>query len=187
MNDERKSEGMEVEYVLGMEEVLAFNLYVHRHAPALRRRTWTARLTVPAICLGAWVMLAGFVQEPGPVIVLGVFLGVIALAFFLAFPSRARHAVVRLVQRLYSETNSRGAFGRRRMTITPDTVTEAGELTVTTKKWAAVDKIVEDQRHVYFYVSALSAFILPKSAFPNEDAFRAFLETAERYHREAPN
>ncbi len=85
------------------------------------------------------------------------------------------------------EGQNRRLFARRRLTITPETITEATEISVTTMRWVAVEKIAVDQRHAYFYISAASAFILPTAAFATEADFNEFVQTARRYQRDAPN
>ncbi len=177
---------MEVEYTLGIDEVLALSLYHNEHSPLLRRRLWILRGLVPLACLVVWLLLAATREDAGFVITLGAVLALVSLIYFVRYPGVVRKRTMQMVRKLYAESPNRGAFGQRRMTINAETITEAGELTVTTKKWAAIDRIVEDHGHAYFYVSALSAFILPKAAFASDGAFREFLETARRHHREAP-
>jgi hypothetical protein len=180
---------MEVEYSLELEDLLAFNDYRNAHSPTFGRQQLTVRLAVPIMLAGLWVLLSGIVGGfvgPSVWIILGLLIGLVGAVFVFSYPALLRRRIRRLVQRLYMEGQNRGLFTRRRMTITPETVTDATEVSVTTMKWVAVERIVVDQRHAFFYTSAASAFILPKAAFETEEEFQEFVETAQGYQREAP-
>ena len=154
---------MEVDYEVEVADVVALNLYHQRHSPTLRARgaddpVWHPR-DVPRLVAPLAVRprkCCPVLRDGGiSLLVIGVFVLVLG-------PALSRWGVVRALRRLSSEGSNRGTFGRRRMTITPETVTQAGELVVTTVKWAAVEKIVEDDARAYFFISALNAFILPQ-------------------------
>jgi hypothetical protein len=52
-------------------------------------------------------------------------------------------------------------------------------------RWHVVRSIVEHRDHVFFYVSKVEAYVLPKSAFVDAQEARRFVQTARRYHEEA--
>ena len=180
---------MEVEYSLDMEDLLAFNQYLNSQSPSLRRVHLMRRLTLAIALAVLWVFLCvelGGDIGPGACVILGLLLGLVNVVFFFLYPVRFRQRTRRLVERMYMEGQNLGLFTRRRMTITPETVTDATEVSVRTMKWVAVEKIAVDQRHAYFYVSAASAFILPKAAFATEEEFQEFVETSQGYRGDAP-
>ena len=176
---------MEVEYSLGLEDLLAFNQYHCTHSPAVRRQQFIPRVAVLIALAAVWVLSSAIV-DPSAWIILGFFFGLVGAISYFSYPARARRRSRRLVERVYMEGHNRGLFTRRRLTITPETITDATEITVRTMKWVAVEKIAVDQRHAYFYVSAVSAFILPKAAFASEAEFQEFVETAQRYRGDSP-
>ncbi|MHC4179334.1 MAG: YcxB family protein [Planctomycetota bacterium] len=187
---------MEVEYSLELEDLLAFNLYHNAHSPAIRRVQRTVRLAVLTTLVAVLttlaivcVVLSGLGHETlgtSAWIAFSLFIGLVGAILFFSHPARVRQRTRRLAERMYREGENRGLFTRRRMTITPETITDATEISVTTMKWVAVEKIAVDRRHAYFYVSAASAFTLPKAAFATEEGFQEFIETARRYQRDAP-
>lgn len=177
---------MEIEFSLGSEDVLAFSRYHNANSPTVRRGLLFARLLVPVTCVLLWIVLFA-AREMVFGVVMGAALGLAAITFYLIYPTLVRSLIHRTVARLYADRDKRGVFGRRRLTITPETISEAGEITTTTKEWAAVDKIAVDEDHAYFYTGALSALILPRAAFATEGEFYEFVETAWRYQQEAAN
>jgi hypothetical protein len=179
---------MEVEYSLGLEDLLAFNLYHGTHSPTLRRQQVISRLALLFGVAVGWLLMseiAGKIVGPSAWIIFGFAAALVGVVFFVSYPALLRHRMRRLVGRMYMEGQNRGLFTRRRLTITPETITDATEISVTTMKWVAVEKIAIDQRHVYFYTGSASALILPKAAFGTEAEFNEFVETAQRYQRQA--
>jgi hypothetical protein len=137
--------------------------------------------------VAALVVWLVFAAQPraGLAVPAGVVCAALVAAYWLAVPRLARRSTRRAVARLYAAANAPSLFGLRQMTITPGTLTQAGELAVTTYKWIAIDEIVVDTDHVFFYVGPAQALVLPKAAFLDEGAFEEFVSTAQRYHREA--
>jgi hypothetical protein len=178
---------MEVEYSLELEDLLAFNQDRNAHSPTIRRQHLTIRVFFLLVAGIPWLLGFGIVGGVGPrtLTVAYAVLGLAVAVFVLSYPALARQGERRLASRMYMEGQNRSLWARQRLTITPETITDATEISVTTMKWVAVEKIAVDQRHTYFYTSALSAIILPKAAFPTEEEFRGFVEIAQRYQHEA--
>ena len=180
---------MEVEYSLGLEDLLAWNDYRDAHSPAVRRRHLAFPVFFLVLAAVTWVWAFGPVGQrlPGGWTVAGSLLALATGLFgvlLLLYPALLRYGTRRLVRAMYREGQNRAFFTRRRLTITPETLTDATEISVTTMKWVAVEKIAVDQRHAYFYVSAANALILPKAAFATAAEFNEFLEAAQGYRRE---
>jgi hypothetical protein len=177
---------MEVEYSLGLEDLLAFNQDRNAHSPTIRRQHLTVQVFFLVLAGIPWLVGFGMVRLAGPRTLTAGYavVGLAVAVLFLSYPALARRAERRLASRMYMEGQNRSLLSRHRLTITPETITDANELSVTTMKWVAVEKIAVDRGHAYFYTSALSAIILPKASFPTEEEFRDFVETAQRYQHE---
>ena len=175
---------MDVEYSLDMDDVLAFSRYHNTHSPAIRRRLMILRLIVPVFFLVMWLVFYTIGDASGRLASAGA-LAVMAVVYYFTYPLLFNWRTQRTVKALYREGNNPDLFERRRLTITPETLTDASATSVTTKKWNAIDRIVADQDHIYFYATAVSAFIVPKAAFAGEEAFQRFLDTARQYHSAA--
>jgi hypothetical protein len=179
---------MEVEYELAPDDILAFNEYRNAQSPTIRRRLFVGRLVRPILLIGLWLIFVGigFLNAGFEImILLGVFFAVAGVISYLTYPARYRRGARRLYEDMLREGLNHALFAVRRLTITPETITEVTEITATTMKWVAIERIVVDRRHVYFFTGAFSAIVLPIAAFASEDRFREFVETAQRYHREA--
>ncbi len=175
---------MEIEYSLSVEDRLAFHEYHNSQSPTLRRQQAGGRCVVSLALLLIGLVLCLALGPSGRVVVGGGFAILAAISFF-TFPKRWSRRAQRVTGRIYTEGDTRQLLCRRRMTITPEALTDATELSVLTMKWAAVESIVVYRRYVFFCAQPLGAQIVPGSAFGSDFEFEKFVETARRYYREA--
>ncbi len=71
-------------------------------------------------------------------------------------------------------------LGWQRFVLTPESLTAASEQSTTTLAWTAIEKIIIGERAMIFD-SPSSAYVIPRRAFADEEAFREFVATARRY------
>jgi hypothetical protein len=175
---------MEVDYELTMADLLALAEYQSAHSATIQRQRRRIRLLLPVIFAMIWLMLWLATGDNTLALYVGIAVAVVGLIFFLSFPALVKAQTLRFIRRLRMEESNAALFRRRRLTITPETITEATEVHVSTWRWIAFECIVVERQHAFFF-GALSALVLPKAAFATDKAFQEFAATAQRYHREA--
>lgn len=180
---------MTVEYEITKDDVGAFNLYHHRHSPTARRqylRAWFIPAFVGLlICSGIWYLAD---RERGTQ--WQTFLDLLPLFSFgplylLYFPWAYRRKLRKIVAGMVSEGHNRGLFSHHRVTISPEGITNSGELAQTSTAWRAVERVVAADEHAYIYTSSLAAIIVPRRAFSGPSEFEDFVSTARGYHEKA--
>jgi hypothetical protein len=72
-----------------------------------------------------------------------------------------------------------------RMAIGPEWFSYANRFVETAWRWTEFERIALTQDHAFFFISPREAYILPRRAFVNEDAYREFVHAARRYHEAA--
>ena len=180
---------MTTEYELTKDDLSTFNLYHHRHSPTARRqylRSWFIPAVVWSIVFAAIWYLAD--RERGTP--LQTFLDLLPLfsgvpIYLLYFPWAYRRKLRKIVAGMVSEGQNRGLFSRRRVTISPEGITESSELGQTSTAWRAVERVAETDNHAYIYTNALAAVIVPRRAFAGPSEFEEFVRTAKAYHEKA--
>jgi hypothetical protein len=173
---------MEVEFDLTLEDLVIFQEYHSAHSPMIRsqfRRAW-GRLPVAVIVL--WLVLAvwsgqfsQFAADEWPWLLFVPF-------YLFMLPWRWHRAQRKNALALLNEGENKGIIGRQRITITPETITQSNAYREVRTRWEAVEKIVRSEHYAYIYVSAYSAHILPRQAFPTDGAFLKFVGEALHYH-----
>src|SRR5438128_363305 len=136
-----QSEAITVEYAITKDDLMAFNLYHHRHSPTARRqyhRSWF----VPAViwllvCVGIWYLAD---RERGTPLrtsldLLPLFGG--APLYLLYFPWAYRRKLRKIIAGMVSEGQNRGLFSRHRVTISPEGVADSTEFGQSSTAWRA--------------------------------------------------
>lgn len=190
-------EFLTVEYDYTPDDFTAFNLYHHLQARPKRRsrlvpwdveNPFGSRIYWGAI--GAFALSVAFLIRTGENVRTPVFMVVWigSICFALSLTGRLiikvlRWAEPRLLRRYVAKAlragRNQGVFGRQRVTLTPEGITEANELRQSTVRWPAVERVVRDRAHAYIYLSSMSAVVVPQRAFASAGEFEEFVRTAE--------
>src|SRR5439155_1020677 len=76
-------------------------------------------------------------------------------------------------------------LGRQRVAIDPEGVHYSTREADGLLRWSAVQQVGRSGGHVFLYLTAVSALVVPRRAFANEEAFRAFHRLARQYREDA--
>ena len=169
---------MELEYELTLDDYVTFNKYHIRHSPSCRRSYRWNLVVLIALGLLLIVLYGAFFGTPvGTVLSCIIYVPLGWLLWRLSY----RVTVARRLQRALREGENRDLAGTHVLVIHDEGITTTGQMGETKLKWAVVEKTVEDKEHVYIYVSAVSALVIPKRAFQDEQHMRAFLDEIARF------
>jgi hypothetical protein len=177
---------MQIEYENTMEDVVAFNMFHYDHSPVHRRNRLIQQFLFPLLTSSPVAILSLFSGENWAyVLPMWILWAVVSLGWVLLYPPYLRWIVKRRIPAAYREGSNRNTIGKHVMVLTPEELIDSTDVNRTAYKWIGVNKIVTDDRYIYLYVASLSAFIVPKRAFPDETSVRDFMETAERFRSAA--
>ena len=169
---------MEIEYELTPEDLTAFRQHTLQRRPSARIK-WSRF----AIVFLGLVIVAGFhLSTAGPSekpflygFVIGVVIGFVFGVFAVMVYGGAAAAKA---QRTQPET----AFkGRRRLILGPEGVTQTYVSGRSTNFWASIDAIEATANHIFLYLDARTAYLVPRRAFSCDEAFAKFVKTAQDY------
>lgn len=180
---------MTAEYEITKDDLLAFNLYHYQHSPTARRQ-YLGLWLVPAfiwllVCTGIW-----YLSDRGRGTPLRAFLELLPLfcgapAYLIVFPWTYRRKLRKMVDSMVGEGRNRGVFGRHRVTISSESVSESGEHGQTSTTWRAVERVAATDERAYIYTNALAAIVVPCRAFADSSQFEEFVRTARGHHENA--
>lgn len=173
-----------VEYEVAIEDLVQLCIHNNLYAPAGRKIYRTRRILVPGAIVLCGVLL--LLLRLSDVMIYSGY-GLTAFGVFLAL--RYRSAFIRSLRnvatRMYRGGENRGVLGLKRISIAPEQVVMWSPEIVTTALWSTVERIDSSEHAAYFYLSALSAFVVPRRAFHNAAEFDSFVEMAESYRQGA--
>lgn len=173
---------MKITYENTPEDAVAFSKYHSDNSPTVRQARRFYTLAVPASVMILFLCLPhrAEVSKTSRLIKASLYGACSAVAYLaLSYSSQRRQT-----RRLYAEGENRAIFGRREMAIDESGLVEKTEFSETWLSWMAVERVVETDKHLFILVSALSAYIIPKTALTEVDA-ELFVSTARKYWEEA--
>jgi hypothetical protein len=107
-------------------------------------------------------------------------LGVIGLAFAFAFwwmfPRRYERGLRDSVAKLYGEGKNLDVLGPTRLELDEEFLTETTPTRSVRTRWAAVERCVETDDHLFVYVTGSTALIVPKRSLATDTAEKLLSE-----------
>ena len=161
----------QVSYVLTMADIHAFNAHYARESPVARAGRMKVRFAL-TFFLAALLGALGW----GAQATLGFWLlgTIILLAWFSLFPRRLEAMQRRFTERTYQLGKNAGLLGPHTVELTDEGVIERTPVRELKVKWEAMEKIAHSDQHVFLWTSGFNALVLPRRAFADEDALKAF-------------
>jgi YcxB-like protein len=104
-------------------------------------------------------------------LIIGVQLGCWAATYFFVLGGRLRPRA----------NLKKGHEKDIRLAIAPDWFRYANRFAETGHRWNNFDKIAITDSHTFFFTSATGAYLLPRRAFADKEAYFEFAQTAQRY------
>jgi hypothetical protein len=160
-----------VRFALSEADLVAFNEYVNKTVPAFRNsmRKAQAIVAVAVLCGGLWVTRDSALGRP---LRLGLVAIGVAAAWF-AFPWLIRRTALRRSVRKMQEARAPLLGRATTVWLDDDGIHRADEVSASVTAWAAVDRVEETPGQVFVFIGPAEAFVIPRSAGPQVDAFAA--------------
>jgi hypothetical protein len=167
---------MRVDFDFGRQDLEQFNRFHMRHSPTARSvRRW-GYWACPAAALVPLVVF----RQHGLAPMLGGALAA-ALVSWALIAAYWRFGVGYVIRRSCNEGDGRGLFGPHSLELTPEGIHETTAVSTSTYAWTGIERIADDDSHLYLYVSPTSAYVVPKRAFASAEGARTFLAQASAY------
>ena len=177
---------MEVEYELTPEDVSAFHAYYRKHPPASRRRLDpVAGLVIWFMCaIYGGALFAAFalgVESFWVPILIGAWAGAITASIFDIW--HRKWVASRMSRRsLEHGRDAEKVLGWARVGLDAQGIHVTSQFSSCLYLWNGIEKIATTDEHIFFYVTTMSAQVVPLRAFAEGRAFDAFADMAKRYH-----
>ncbi len=165
-----------MEYDFTLEDALAFNEYHFRRSPAGRRARLRHMFLPPTIWMGLALGFEAFVGGDTNHS-FAVALAAVSAMWILTAPLFLARQIRRSVQRMYAEGRNRALLGRHVMSVSIEGVTDEGPGTRTQTRWESVERIARSTDHLFIYLNAVAAHVVPARAFPDRGEFDRFVES----------
>jgi hypothetical protein len=163
-----------------MDDLVNFNRYHFQRSPTMRRSWRSGLLWIAGASLFAGAVVSDGYLLKFAIVAVSAFIGGM-VAYGIVYFYQWRIGMWRKIRKLLEEGDNKNMLGSHRLILREDEVLETCSTAESRIKWQAVERIEENNDYIFLYVSAVSAHILPKRAFPNSQKVREFYECAVRY------
>jgi hypothetical protein len=172
---------MTIEFIVAVDDYIAFNLFHFKNSPTFQRQLLLNRLVFTFI-IATICFLPYFFWSEKLSFIAFLLSAVGGIVSFLVYPRIHEKNLREQLPKLLNEGKNEGVLGKQKIIITPEALineTPAGEQKVF---WNSADKIAETNDYIFLYVGSMSAAIIPLSAFPSMEQKNAFLELVKQYY-----
>ncbi len=177
-----------VEFDATFEDNYAFQWHWYNNSPTARKLRIISLLLLEVLLIPACV-LAWFVPVPAsnqmPAQVTKFLLTMLPLMMVipLIHPWAFRQCFRHTLQEYHVRKAKSTLFGKRTITISSEGVVEIGEQSRQSTPWLGIKRIERTTNYVYLYLSTKAAYVVPRRAFPSEEAFDAFVMDCGTFQR----
>jgi len=167
-----------IEYERTIDEITEFNLFHMSHSPSARQQILIAQIFVASLVF--LVSLAVFYLLHQENKVLPSFKYIVALVAsvvcFFAYPAFHRSEVIREFRKATREGDNRSILGHHTITLTQENIFIKAPGGASTYTWSSINKVAQNDKYVFLYVSSINAIVIPKNAFSGSDSLQEFLD-----------
>jgi YcxB-like protein len=146
-------------FIQSEADLVAYNLLFLGQSRTHQRAIWLGRLILPgfAIAIAAYTLLLRPERLPGTVL-----LSILAILWFLFWPTYRRSSVAKVIKRLMQERSNASILGEHVVTIDDRTIHCVYPAGTSEVRWANIVDLREDERLLLLYISSIHVLIFPK-------------------------
>lgn len=168
---------MELHYEITEQDFVDYNLYFIAHDAMTQKTIRRMSTLTAALVLVGGTALMYLLDTLSPVSV-GMYVVLAAVCFF-GCPAWFTHKARKNVHRTIERASNRHICGPKTLRLTDTGVQLVGESEDSSYPYAAFQRVITAEKQVYLYLDDLSALIVPRCAFPDEEARRTFVRMLE--------
>jgi hypothetical protein len=103
------------------------------------------------------------------------------ITFMLIFPRINRWGLKNRLKKIYSEGRNDAILGPQRIQVQPEHLICASKSSISTIEWSSIERIAEDGKYLFLYISTADAIIIPYNVFETDAMRNEFINTVELY------
>ena len=175
---------MTLEYNLKDDDIIEFQLFHVRKSAAMQAsiRFWS--LLIPVILMITIVALDQLMTNFSRFFLIFGFGVSIVLAAGYRFVYY--YLIKRYTKKMLKEGDNKGLTGKQRLKIKGDSVTITDGKGKLEYEEPFINRIAENNRFYYIYISSVSAYIVPKGVFESEEEKSGFLDLLSSFIMKEP-
>ncbi|WP_035051071.1 YcxB family protein [Carnobacterium pleistocenium] len=170
---------MEIEFELLEKDYINFNIDHTKKSPSLKRSINVQRLVGPIVFLIAPFIVIRF--SAIPIWYWMAVFSIASLIWFVFYPRYFDWEMRKRIVKMLQEGNNENLLKKIKIVVTDKGISESSVTGELNSKWNEVNRVDETNEYIYIYNSSISAYIIPKRIFENENTLKIFLEEISKY------
>lgn len=164
---------MEINYNLTEQDFLDFNSYHAKQSPAIKRSILKQRLMGPVIFLiAAFLAIRRSDVQQSYWITL---FGITSILWFIFYPKYFYWEISRRTSKTLKKKENAKVLGEKTIRLASGKLKEIGIDNEEIASLDSIEKIEETEKHLFIYISPVSAFIVPIEAFEDRESKKEFI------------
>jgi hypothetical protein len=163
-----------------LDDYIAFNLFHLKNSKTFKRKKYIYLIVLPTVVGTIMALLAGFSGE-SPIVIATPYVIIIfffnAIIFFFLLPILTKRNVTNFLK----EGENKGILGKHILLFTHQEIIDTTEQGVSKFAWKTINKIISNEKYIFIYMSAVSAYIIPKKIFDNDSAINDFMKLLDDF------
>jgi len=164
---------MKLRYTLTAKDYIDFNLFHMRTSKTMKRNIMIQRLMGPLV-FTIFTYIAYRLTNISLMYWSIVFL-LASIIWFFAYPSRLKKRLIKHIVKLLAEDENRGLLGDKVMELDDTGIVVTDKFGKNTASYSVLSRVEKTDEHIFAFNSAVSAYIIPLSAFKNGDQVETFI------------
>lgn len=164
---------MKIAFDFTEQDYIDFNMHYYETSPTMRRSLNKSRIAGTLICFMMPFVAKDFGRVPFPYLMGG--LGIMGILWFFFFPSRLQKLYLKQIKKMLQEKPNT-FFGPKTLELRDDGIMVKGDAQESLNTYSSISQMYEHKGSIYLYNSAVSALIIPASAFSSSSERQAFLD-----------
>lgn len=157
---------MTFEYQLTKQDYIDFNIFHLTFSKSIRRSIFFQRYIFSIVFLVLPFLLTQVTTMP-----LWYWFTVFMITYIIwiaFYPKHIKRTVVRRISKMLDEGKNKGLLGKHTFSFAEDGIVDITEESESKTKLSAIENIVESKEHIFIYIGAVAAFIIPLRIFKDE-------------------
>lgn len=172
---------MEIEFQLNEEDYIDYNVNHAKKSPSLKRSVTIIRILGPVAFLIAPFLIVNFSDIPFWYW-MSIF-GITSVVWIVFYPKYFNWELKRKIAKMLLEGKNDSLFKQIKISLNETGIVQQSRAGETMTEWNEVDSVDETHKHIYIYNSSISAYIIPKRAFNDQQAIDLFLEKIHEHYK----
>ncbi len=171
---------MNIEFERTIQDVVDFNLFHMAHSPSIKRQLMlmqvlTGLLVIPLV-FSVFYLVSHSINAF--TVIVSLLAGVLV---FVLYPQWSRKSTANRIKKMLSEGSNNALLGHQVVSLSPEGIFVKNQAAESKIIWSTVDKVAENDKHIYLYTSSINALVIPQECFRSEQEKQELLEYIEKH------